>query len=54
MNIWDILIAALVIAVIVLAVRFVIRGKKTGKCSCGDCSSCAGCGRNTDREETRS
>jgi hypothetical protein len=56
MNLWDILIAALVIAFVILGIRSMARKKKSGGCACGDCASCAGCAakRTADgaREET--
>ena len=47
MQITDILLIVLIAAALVLAVRSVIRAKKSGKsCSCGcDCSRCGGCGK---------
>ena len=42
MNIWDIVLALLLVIAFVLAVRSVIIRKKQGKGCCGDCSQCAG------------
>ena len=52
MNLWDILIAALVIVFVILGIRSVVRKKKSGGCACGDCTSCAGCAakRTADRQ----
>jgi len=41
MNIWDIIIAAVISLIIIAAVRNIIKNKKSGKCSCG----CDGCTR---------
>ena len=44
MNFWNILVAALVLAVLAGAVALLGRGKKDGGSSCcHDCSRCAGC-----------
>lgn len=45
MNVYDILLAALLIVIVALAVRKIYRDKKSGKsCSCGS-SGCSGnCG----------
>ncbi len=43
MNLWDILIIALVAIAVVLAVCVIIRNKKKGKGCCGDCCQCSGC-----------
>ena len=43
MNVWDVLIAALVIVFVFLGLRSVIRKKKNRECACGDCACCAGC-----------
>ena len=43
MNLWDILIAALEIAFVILGIRSMARKKKRGGCACGDYASCAGC-----------
>jgi len=51
MNLWDILIAALVIAIVVLGVWHMRKRKKSGKCACGDCASCQGCGLPPGAEE---
>ena len=46
MNVYDILLGALLILIIALAVRKIYRDKKSGKtCSCG-CGSSAGCSGN--------
>ncbi|MBQ1310444.1 MAG: FeoB-associated Cys-rich membrane protein [Blautia sp.] len=42
MNIWDLILAAVLLLVLLGAVRTMIRRKKSGSCSCG-CSSCSGC-----------
>ena len=47
MNIWDILLIALIAVAAGFALRRVIRTRKTGGCSCGasGCSgNCAACG----------
>lgn len=41
MNIWDILIIALLLAVVIPAVLRLRRGR--GGCSCGGSGGCAGC-----------
>ena len=45
MNIWDVILAAVLLLVLLGAVRTMIRRKKSGNsCSCGcGCSSCRGC-----------
>lgn len=53
MNLWDILIAALVIAFVILGIRSVARKKKSGGCACGDCASCAGCAAKPAADGTR-
>ena len=46
MNVYDILLGALLILIIALAVRKIYRDKKSGKaCSCG-CGSSGGCSGN--------
>lgn len=37
MNKWDIIIIAVIACIVALAVRKIIKDKKTGKCSCGCC-----------------
>ncbi len=51
-NLINILLVAVIMAVVVLLIRGMIRDKKTGKSSCGGscascsaCSSCSSCGR---------
>ena len=41
-NLANIVIGFLLICAVVLAVRRIIRNKRSGKCSCG-CTSCEGC-----------
>ena len=44
MNIWDLLIVALLAAVVVFAAVRIVKRKKRGKGCCGcDCASCGGC-----------
>lgn len=42
MNGWDILILAVILALIGLAVFLKIRKKKKGSSCCGDCGCCGG------------
>ncbi|MCQ2464874.1 MAG: FeoB-associated Cys-rich membrane protein [Oscillospiraceae bacterium] len=43
MNIWDIIITALIALMLIMAVRSIVKNKKAGKCTCG-CEGCAaGC-----------
>ncbi len=52
MNGWDVVLIALLVALLGLAVWSVLRRKKAGGC-CGDCSSCAGCARCSGRGKKR-
>ena len=45
MSALDVVLAGLILAALVLAVRSVVRAKKQGKSCCGDCGSCSGCDR---------
>ena len=48
MNVWDIVILAVVAAALFLAVRKVRRNRRTGGCGCG-CEGCSkSCGQKTD------
>lgn len=40
MNVWDIVIGALVAAAVIGAVLSAIKRKKSGSSCCGDCSKC--------------
>ena len=43
MNIWDIVLSAVIVAAAVTAIAVIIRNKKHGKGCCGDCTKCCGC-----------
>ena len=45
-NLVNILLVAVIALAVALAVRGILRNKKTGGCSCGGaCAACQGCGR---------
>ena len=44
MNGWDILIAAVIAACVVIAIVVIVRNRKKGKCTCG-CEGCSERGR---------
>ena len=45
-NLVNILLVAVIALAVALAVRGILRNKKTGACSCGGaCAACQGCGR---------
>jgi len=48
MGMLDFVLAALILAALVLAVRAVIRAGKQGKTCGGDCSRCSGCSSRND------
>jgi hypothetical protein len=43
MNIWDYLILAALLLIIIAAARGLKKNRKNGKCSCGNCSFCEEC-----------
>ncbi|MBQ8133835.1 MAG: FeoB-associated Cys-rich membrane protein [Clostridia bacterium] len=43
MNVWDIVIIILVVAVVVFAIIKIAHDKKKGKTCCGNCAECSGC-----------
>lgn len=43
-NIANIIVGAIVICVLFLAVRHLVKNKRSMSCSCGDCGSCASSG----------
>ena len=43
MNLWDILLILALAFAAGLALRRLIKNKKAGRCSCGDCSACGKC-----------
>ena len=51
MGIWDYVILAAVAPLVGLAVFVLVKRKKAGKGSCGDCEHCPGC---AARKETES
>ena len=46
MNLWDILLLAVLAGIVVLAVRAAVKRSRSSGCSCcgGDCSLCRGAG----------
>ena len=42
-NLANIVIVFLLLAAVFLALRHIVRSRRSGKCSCG-CSDCGGCG----------
>lgn len=55
MNAGTVFVTVLLIGVIVLAVRSLIRQKKSGKsCGCGSCTGCTGCRTTADKNAGKS
>lgn len=44
MNIWDIVICAVLAVAVFFAIRSAVKQKKKGGC-CGNCSDCQNCGK---------
>jgi ferredoxin len=45
MNLFDYILVAVVAVCVYLAVRYIIKRKKSGKCvGCGECDKCGGSG----------
>ena len=40
MNLWDVLLTAVIIAALALAVALCVRKKKRGNSCCGNCADC--------------
>jgi hypothetical protein len=49
MGFWDYVILIAVALLVALAVFLIVKRRKAGKCTCGECAGCPGCQAMKDR-----